>query len=160
MGHRARAVQEAGEPMSKPRYRWWGYVKAVIRAYPALDKVMREPIYTPTTARYSTQPPQAGDGRSLECAVAKKLDGQDIKEYEAVSAAIRATERLPNGKARLKIIDLVYWQGTHTLAGAGLQVGYSYRHSQRVSEQFAYLVAENLNLKEKMASKSQKNVVK
>ena len=26
--------------MSKPRYRWWGYVKAVIRAYPALDKVM------------------------------------------------------------------------------------------------------------------------
>ena len=30
--------------MSKPRYRWWGYVKAVIRAYPALDKVMREPI--------------------------------------------------------------------------------------------------------------------
>ena len=98
--------------MSKPRYRWWGYVKAVIRAYPALDKVMREPIYTPTTARYSTQPPQAGDGRSLECAVAKKLDGQDIKEYEAVSAAIRATERLPNGKARLKIIDLVYWQRT------------------------------------------------
>ena len=37
--------------MSKPRYRWWGYVKAVIRAYPALDKVMREPNYTPTTAR-------------------------------------------------------------------------------------------------------------
>ena len=146
--------------MSKPRYRWWGYVKAVIRAYPALDKVMREPIYTPTTARYSTQPPQAGDGRSLECAVVKKLDGQDIKEYEAVSAAIRATERLPNGAARLKIIDLVYWQGTHTFAGAGLQVGYSYRHSQRVNEQFAYLVAENLNLKEKMASKSQKNVVK
>lgn len=146
--------------MSKPRYRWWCYVKAVIRAYPALDKVMREPIYIPTTARYSTQPPQAGDGRSLECAVVKKLDGQDIKEYEAVSAAIQATERLPNGAARLKIIDLVYWQGTHTLAGAGLQVGYSYRHSQRVSEQFAYLVAENLNLKEKMASKSQKNVIK
>ena len=146
--------------MSKPRYRWWGYVKAVIRAYPALDKVMREPIYTPTTARYSTQPPQAGDGRGVECAVVKKLDRRDIEEYEAVSAAIRATERLPNGAARLKIIDLVYWQGTHTLAGAGLQVGYSYRHSQRVSEQFAYLVAENLNLKEKMASKSQKNVVK
>lgn len=146
--------------MSKPRYRWWGYVKAVIRAYPALDKVMREPIYTPTTARYSTQPPQAGDGRGVEYAVIKKLTKRDMEEYEAVSAAIRETERLPNGKARLKIIDLVYWQGTHTLAGAGLQVGYSYRHSQRVSEQFAYLVAENLNLKEKMASKSQKNVVK
>ena len=75
--------------MSKPRYRWWGYVKAVIRAYPALDKVMREPIYTPTTARYSTQPPQAGDGRSLECAVVKRLTGRDVEEYEAVSAAQR-----------------------------------------------------------------------
>ena len=146
--------------MSKSRYRWRGYVKAVIRAYPALDKVMREPIYTPTTARYSTQPPQAGDGRGVECAVIKKLTKRDMEEYEAVSAAIRATERLPNGKARLEIIDLVYWQGTHTLAGAGLQVGYSYRHSQRVSEQFAYLVAENLNLKEKMASKSPKPVRK
>ena len=102
--------------MSKPRYRWWGYVKAVIRAYPALDKAMRKPIYPPTTARYSTQPPQAGDGRGVECAVIKKLTKRDMEEYEAVSAAIRETERLPNGKARLKIIDLVYWQGTHTLA--------------------------------------------
>lgn len=135
--------------MSKPRYRWWGYVKAVIRAYPALDKVMREPIYTPTTARYSAQPPQSGDGRSLECAVIKKLDRRDIEEYEAVSAAIHATERLPNGAARLKIIDLVYWQGTHTLAGAGLQVGYSYRQARRMQERFVYQVAENLRLKEK-----------
>ena len=71
--------------MSKPRYRWWGYVKAVIRAYPALDKAMREPIYTPTTARYSTQPPQAGDGRGVECAVIKKLTKRDMEEYEAVS---------------------------------------------------------------------------
>ena len=23
--------------MSKPRYRWWGYIKAVIRNYPALE---------------------------------------------------------------------------------------------------------------------------
>lgn len=146
--------------MSKPRYRWWGYVKAVIRAYPALDKAMREPIYTPTTARYSTQPPQAGDGRSLECAVVKKLDGQDIKEYEAVSAAIRATERLPNGKARLEIIDLVYWQGTHILAGAGLQVGYGERQTRKFNGEFIRLVAQNLNLMEKSAPQSQKNVIK
>lgn len=135
--------------MSSPRYRWWGYVKNVIRAYPVLASVMREPTYTAMTARYSTQPTQGGDGRSLECAVVKKLSSRDIEEFQAVSDAIRATERLPNGKARLKIIDLVYWQGTHTLAGAGYQVGYSYRQAQRINEQFAYLVAENLELKEK-----------
>lgn len=146
--------------MSKPRYRWWGYVKAVIRAYPALAKVMQEPIYTATTARYSAQPSQGGSGRSLECAVIKRLTGRDVEEYEAVSAAIQATERLPNGAARLKIIDLVYWQGTHTLAGAGYQVGYSYRRARDLHQQFVCTVAENLGLKEKMGSKSQKSVRK
>ena len=92
--------------------------------------------------------------------MAKKLDGQDIKEYEAVSAAIRATERLPNGKARLKIIDLVYWQGTHTLAGAGLQVGYGERQTRKFNGEFIRLVAQNLNLMEKSAPQSQKNVIK
>ena len=24
--------------MSRPRYKWWGYVKAMIRAYPSLDR--------------------------------------------------------------------------------------------------------------------------
>ena len=56
--------------MSKPRYRWWGYVKAVIRAYPALDKVMREPIYTPTTARYS---PTSGIWAYSSCNLPSKL---------------------------------------------------------------------------------------
>ena len=145
--------------MSKPRYRWWGYVKAVIRAYPALAKVMQEPIYTATTARYSAQPPQGGSGRSLECAVIKRLTGRDVEEYEAVSAAIQATERLPNGAARLKIIDLVYWQGTHTLAGAGYQVGYGERQTRKFNGEFIRMVAQNLKLMEKSAPQSQKNVV-
>ena len=44
--------------MSKPRYRWWGYVKAVIRAYPALDKVMRPQQDTALSRR---KPETAGE---------------------------------------------------------------------------------------------------
>lgn len=145
--------------MSRPRYRWWGYVKNVIRAYPELRKKLMEPMHTPVTAKYGPQTGQNGAGRALEGAVVKRLSGRDVTEFEAVDAAICETAKLENGEARLAIIDLVYWKRSHTLAGAGMQVGYSYRHAQRVHEQFAYLVAEKLGLKEKMASKSQKTGV-
>ena len=145
--------------MSKPRYRWWGYVKNVIRAYPELRGRLLEALDTAVTARYGPQTRRNGSGRPIERSVVQRLSGRDAEEYEAVNAAIRETARMSNGEARLAIIDLVYWKRSHTLAGAGMQVGYSYRHTQRVHEQFAYLVAENLGLKEKMASKSHNPVV-
>lgn len=134
-------------------------MKNVIRAYPELKERLLETPETAVTARYSPQTRQSGTGRPVECSVVQRLSSIEAKEYEAVNAAIRETARMSNGEARLAIIDLVYWKRSHTLAGAGMQVGYSYRHTQRVHEQFAYLVAENLGLKEKMASKSHNPVV-
>lgn len=134
-------------------------MKNVIRAYPELRERLLETPETAVTARYSPQMRQNSAGRPIECSVVQRLSSRDAKEYEAVNAAIRETARMSNGEARLAIIDLVYWKRSHTLAGAGMRVGYSYRHTQRVHEQFAYLVAENLGLKEKMASKSHNPVV-
>lgn len=146
--------------MSKPRYRWWGYVKAVIRAYPELKRIAELPAQTSVTARYGPQAPKSGAGRPLERLVVKELSGDDCKEYEAVLRAIRDTEQMPNGAARLKIIELVYWKRSHTLAGAGLAVGYSYEWAKRAQRRFIELVAENLELKEKSNHKSQKGVLK
>lgn len=146
--------------MSKPRYRWWGYVKNVIRAYPELQRQAAEPPPVSLTAKYGPVVPSGGAGRPVEGAAVKRLSNRDTAEYEAVRDAVRDTAALQNGEIRLKIIELVYWKRSHTLWGAGRAVGYSYRHTQRIHEQFAYLVAENLGLKEKMASKSQKPVVK
>ena len=135
-------------------------MKNVIRAYPELRERLLEAPETTVTARYGPQTRQNGaGGRPIECSAVQRLSSRDAEEYEAVNAAIRETARMSNGEARLAIIDLVYWKRSHTLAGAGMQVGYSYRHTQRVHEQFAYLVAENLGLKEKMASKSHNPVV-
>lgn len=146
--------------MSRPRYRWWGYVKNVIRAYPELREKLTEPVHTPVTAKYGPQTRQNGAGRALEGAVVKRLSGRDVTEFVAVEAAIRETAKLENGEARLAIIDLVYWKRSHTLAGAGMQVGYSYRQARRFQESFVYTVAENLGVKERMAPKSQKSVSK
>ena len=88
--------------------------------------------------------------------MAKKLSSRDVAEFEAVEAAIRETAKMENGEARLAIIDLVYWKRSHTLAGAGMQVGYSYEWAKRVQRKFALSVAENLGLEEKSNPKSQK----
>ena len=146
--------------MSKPRYRWWGYVKNVIRAYPELERRAAEPPPVSLTAKYGPTTPSGGEGRPVEDVAVKRLSGRDMTEYEAVRAAIRDTARLPNGEVRLKVIDLVYWKRSHTLWGAGREVLYSYAQVKRFQEKFICLVAENLDLKEKMSHKSQKPVSK
>lgn len=146
--------------MSRPRYRWWGYVKNVIRAYPELKRMMEEQPQTSLTAQYGPKIPSGRIGRPVEGAAVKMLSSRDIAEYEAVAAAIRDTAKLPNGEIRLKVIDLVYWKRSHTLWGAGREVGYSYAQVKRFQEKFICLVAEKLDLKEKMSHKSQKTVSK
>lgn len=92
--------------MSKPRYRWWGYVKDMIRRYP---------------------------------------DDVNENEKNAVDAAIEITEHMPNGQARLKVIDLVLWKGTHTLAGAALAIPCGERTARRWLHSFVTEAAKNFN---------------
>lgn len=118
--------------MSKPRYRWWGYVKNVIRAYPELKQQ-----YEDTG--------QASGGAHTPDAI-RALSRQDQREYEAVSAAVWVTERYPNGKQRMDIIRMVYWKQSHTLDGAGEAAGYKEAQVRRINGAFIMLVAEYLGL--------------
>lgn len=143
--------------MSRPRYRWWGYVKNVIRAYPELERRASELPPVSMTARYGPSMPSGGEGRPVEGSVVKRLSRRDATEYEAVRAAIRDTAKLPNGDTRLKIIELVYWKRVNTLRGAAKAVGYSYRWAKELHREFICLVAEYLDLKEKTVPQSQKD---
>lgn len=71
------------------------------------------------------------------------LGAVNQNEANAVNAAIAATERLPNGPARLKVIELVLWKGTHTLEGAALQIPCSERTARYWQADFIKLVAKN-----------------
>lgn len=93
--------------MSKPRYRWWGYAKAMLRAYP--QKVT-------------------------------------AKEREAIEAAIEETKSLVDGADRLKVIDLVFFKGTHKLAGAAMQVPCSIDTAQKYHADFIRTVGEKRGL--------------
>ncbi len=108
--------------MSSPRYDWWPYVKGMIRRYPALE-TEREAL--------------------------GKLRGVARREYQAVAAAIQATQGLPNGAARLAVIQYVFWDGRpgrKLLAQAADHVHYSYRTVCRFHRDFIRLVAVNFGL--------------
>lgn len=93
--------------MSKPRYRWWGYAKAMLRAYP-------------------------GD--------------VTVEERNAIESAISETLALTDGKDRIKVIDLVFFKGTHKLAGAAMQVPCSIDTAQKYHADFIRLLGEKRGL--------------
>ena len=143
--------------MSKPRYRWWGYVKNVIRAYPELERQAHAAPHVGVTTKPSPAHGSPGVGRPVENAALHRMTENDEREYRAVRDAIRETMYLPTGPARVSLIELVYWKKDYTLRGAAKVVGYSYRWARELHREFICLVAENLGLKEKTGPQSQQD---
>ena len=134
--------------MSKPREIWWGYVKAMIRRYPALKKEY-DSLHTPSLAVNLTGMP-SGHGlpsNPVEQTVLRDLPPTKQKEFEAVQEAIKATLRMYGGAERLKLIDLVFWQRSHTIDGAAMAINISERTARRWHTTFIYLTAEKYGLK-------------
>lgn len=127
--------------MSKPRYKWWGYIKNVIRAYPGLKKEYEALHEQSVTANTSGMPGGGEVSRGTENIAIRELPYTKQREYEAVRRAVEYTKHFRNGKERLKIINLMYWENSHTLAGAGLQVGYGYDRARQIHQEFVVAVA-------------------
>lgn len=154
--------------MSKPRYGWWGYVKNMIRAYPGLKREYDD-LHTQsiTTNMSGTGGGGGGVNRSLENIAMRELPRPKQTELNAVQDTIRLTEHLRTGKERIRLIDMVFWKGTHTLAGAALALNISYDTAIDYHGDFIMLVAyhkelitmEELKPAQKIALKSQKYVL-
>ena len=133
--------------MSKTRYKWWGYIKAVIRAYPNLRKEYEELHEQTITAKLSSIPGGCGVSRWTEDIAIRDLPHTKQREFESVRRAIEATKRLEGGDRRVMIIDLVYWKNSHiTLAGAAMKAGYSYDRAKQLHRDFIITVAKYYGL--------------
>ena len=139
---------EAVIDISKPRYKWWSYIKAVIREYPAHRERLQAAQSTSTVASISGMPHSPNVSRQTEQAALKQLPQVEQKEYDAVKKAIEATERYKNGRERLYVIDLVFWKRTHTLEGAALMVPCSYKTARAWHGEFIRMVASCYGLME------------
>lgn len=135
--------------MSKPRYRWWGYIKNVIRDYPGLKKEYEALHEQSVTANVSGMPGGGEVSRGTESIAIRELPYTKQREYEAVRRAVEYTKHFKNGEERLKIIDLMYWKNSHTLAGAGQKVGYGYDRARQIHQEFVVAVATYYGLMDK-----------
>lgn len=129
--------------MSRPRYAWWSYVKAIIRNYPQMREDYRELHTQASTANYTGMPRSGLAARRTEVIAIRELPTTRQREYEAVRRAVAVTERMTCGLDRLKIIDLVLWRRSHTLEGAALMVPCGIATAKRWHGDFIRLVAAN-----------------
>ena len=96
--------------MSKPRARWWGYVRRILNDYPKL------------------------------LADEKHLNENDRRELDAVVRAMGRAKCLAFGEQQIRIVKMVFFDKTHTLQGAAMREHISYSTARRQQAQFIRLV--------------------
>ena len=132
--------------MSKPREPWWGYVKNVIRRYPAYQQELKRLKSQKITPGYSKTGGRGRTQRKTEAIALRELPPRDQERYEAVEKALRKTKRLPDGELRCRFLDMVYFKQSKTMQGAAMVLHADYTTVLRWNRAFVYLVADNLGL--------------
>lgn len=130
--------------MSKPKYRWWGFVRRMIRDYPSL-KQQWEDIHEQTiTADISGMPRGGSASRTVETIALRQLpDDDDQKAFDAVSKAIEITSLKPTGEERLTLIKFMYWSKKNlTAKGAAAHIHVEYITAKRWHGDFVRLVGK------------------
>lgn len=128
--------------MSKPRYKWWGYIRSVVWAYPELKREYEEMHRQSMTAGIGGMPTGGGVTRGTENIAVRELPPTEQKEYDAVRRAIELTRKMPQGKLRLEMIDQVFWKKRKNLQDAGEAVGYAYKMARDIQSTFLKLVGQ------------------
>lgn len=132
--------------MGKTRYKWWGYIKAVIRAYPDHCSALADLREQSMTAAYDASPRGGGPGNPVETLALRTLPREEQREYEAVETAARETKGMRDGTERLKLIELVFWKQSHTLEGAAQVCHVSYATAKNWHNTFIRTTAEAFGL--------------
>lgn len=97
--------------------------KAALRAYPRIQKRMKEPKITPD---YGGVVVQHEASRTTEnIALQSNLTEAEENIVSTVEFALQMQQRCYNANERMKMVQMVYFNHTHTLDGAAQVVGYN-----------------------------------
>ena len=129
--------------MSSPRYRWWGFVRRMIRDYRGL-KIQYDDLHTQSiTVGTSGMPRGSGNRSVVESLALRQLPRDDQQVYDAVHRAVEITGLLPDGELKLALIRYVYWnKQQHTVKDAAVQLYISRRTAERWHAEFVRLVGK------------------
>ena len=129
--------------MSKPRYRWWGFVRRMIRDYPGLRNALEDLHQQTVTPSLSGTPGSGGINRSTEAVALRKLPNRDDQAaYEAVTKALEVTALCQSGNEKSELIRLMYWASCPmSITAAADTLHISTRTARRWHAQFVRTVA-------------------
>lgn len=119
---------------------WRKDAKEIIRRYPELQRRERELHNTSVTPSYRGMPGGQSAARTTENTALKSLPPGEQRELDAVQRAINTTLRYRNGELRLRVVDLVFWRGSHNLQGAALECHVAYPTAKAWHNDFVSLV--------------------
>lgn len=106
--------------MSKPRYHWWSYAKAIVSIYPELVEKYNDLHTVSITSKWDAMPSGSGISNPTENAALRELPPARQRELDAVNRAIELTKLMKTGDEQIKLIDLVFWKKSHNIAGAAM----------------------------------------
>ena len=134
--------------MSKPRYYWWSYVRAMIRNYPVLKASLEELHEVKVTAAYGLNGGGGSGGisRPTEQAAIRELPTTQQREYEAVKRALTYYADKSYGEDFLRFVSLYYWQQRGTIAAISRRMSYDPRYIREWNRNFVRAVAKNYGL--------------
>lgn len=128
--------------MSSPRYRWWGFVRRMIRDYRGL-KALYDDLHQQSLSAAPSENSGGGDGRTVENIALRQLPADDQKVYDAVTRAMEITKLLPDGDLKIALIRFVYWgQGQRRVEDVPLVLPVSRRTAIRWHGDFVRLVGK------------------
>lgn len=131
--------------MSKPRYKWWSYVKWCIRDYPNKCRELAE-LRQQSFGAGDGQPHASEAQRSTENIALRGFSGQKEREYLGVKRAVDGVKKRSDGDEILHLVELVFWKQTHTLQGAADRCHVSYSTAARWHGNFVRAVARHMGL--------------
>ena len=134
--------------MSKPRYRWWGFARRMIRDYPSLKSALALLHEQSTVADISGMPRRSGTSRTVEVLALRQLPEDDQKVHDAVAKAIASISLQPGGEAKLELITMMYWSDRPlTVKGAAPLLHISDATAKRWHGEFVRLVGRSYGFK-------------
>lgn len=128
--------------MSKPD--WWTHCMLIVKRYPVTEKKLRslQSEAPPVSPQLSGMPHSSAASRKTEEAALRAAPGEtELRQYAAVARALEITRSYPNGSQRVRIVELLIWQESHTVEGAAAVVGYSAAAVKEFRAAFLGLVA-------------------
>lgn len=129
--------------MGKAKEDWWRSAREMLWRYPRIKKEYDDLHCQNMTADLSGMPRGGSTARTTETIALRQLPPALEKEYQDVTAALRITESYPEGKSRVKLIELVYFKhGGMKIEHAAYKVNVSYSTSKRWHKDFIYLLAK------------------